>query len=116
LLWLGYEGEYAGLWETPWRRDWDARTQGGPSQGEVAEALIRLAGQGLIEVLAGPDFVDFDGAEVVNLSKLGKLLKEPHAWRSGEVGEFVVRYRTTDAGFGTYRKSIGWEDLNVDDD
>lgn len=104
LLWLGYEGDETGLWGTPWSREGSARSRGGPTQEEVAEAIVRLASQSLIEVLAGMESIDFEDAQVVDPARVRELLEDPRAWRVAEIGEFVVRYRTTDAGFAVYRE------------
>lgn len=110
LLWLGYESDEAGLWEAPWQRDGSLRSLGGPSRAEVAEAIILLADRGLIEVLAGPESIDFEDANAIEPEEVRELLEDPRAWRVAEIGEFTVRYRTTDAGLVAYRGATGWTD------
>ncbi|WP_125206508.1 MULTISPECIES: hypothetical protein [Isoptericola] len=108
LLWLGYEADEAGLWEAPWKRVGSTEVKGGYSLEEVADAVVNLAQTGMIEVIKGAESIDFDNAAVVDVSKVRDLLQDPRAWRPGRIGEFVVRYQTTDAGFDAYRKAIGW--------
>lgn len=109
LLWLGYEDD-TGLWETPWERDRPVRGAQIATREEVRETLIQLAATGMIEVLAGPESVDFEDAEIVLVAVLPDLLNDERAWEAGDVGDRVVRYRTTDLGFQAYREATGWRD------
>lgn len=107
LLWLGYEDD-TGLWETPWQRDRPVRGAQLATRDEVRETLIQLAGAGMIEVLAGPESVDFEDVDIIPPTALPDLLDDERAWIAGDVGERVVRYRTTDLGFQSYREATGW--------
>ncbi|MFE5339614.1 hypothetical protein ACFQ80_05310 [Isoptericola sp. NPDC056578] len=102
LLWLGYE-DVSGLWEITWQ---DRAT--GPTDRRI-DTLVALLRSGLIEVARGPWSLDFDDARRLTSDEARRTLLDERCWKGpdpyDDIGEHVLRFVTTDAGFEAYREA-----------